>query len=214
MEGLSVFRDLVSKLYASFTLVGFTRSFLRNLRSCDRSAFWVKLFAFKLGLLQALGVAGSAAGTFLAGYIKPRTGLHVYLLYTTAFAMDVVVAIFPVYPVILSFLTVAGVIFYLANVHDQAYQFVSVPKETYVRVSSFSGLLRTLCSIVGALLTTYLAEVYSAGKVGCYSARHSCERNFTRVKVDKRIETARDVECNAFTLEERVDGCVALKQYR
>jgi hypothetical protein len=166
MEGLSVFRDLVSKLYASFTLVGFTCSFLRNLRSCDRSAFWGETFCVQTRIATGFRGCRSAAGTFLAGYIKPRTGLHVYLLYTTAFAMDVVVAIFPVYPVILSFLTLAGVIFYLANVHDQAYQFVSVPKETYVRVSSFSGLLRTLCSIVGALLTKYLAEVYSAGRVG------------------------------------------------
>ena len=164
-EGFHTFRELAAKnrLYLLFTLEPIANSFLMggSYMLVIGLLFGVKLFAFKLGLLNALGAAGTAAGTFLAGWVKPRSGAQVYLLYTLAFSMDVVVALFPIYPVIVTLLTLAGIIFYVGDVHRSAYQFVSVPKEYYARVSSFTSLLTALSGIVGALFTTYLGTVYT-----------------------------------------------------
>jgi hypothetical protein len=123
-DGATAFRGLLAtnRLYLSFVLVSAATRFLMggSYFLVIGLLFGVKLFAFKLGLLSALGAAGTAAGTFFAGWVKLRSGLQVYVLYTFAYLLDFFVALFPLYPIILALLTAAGVVYYVGAVHGSA----------------------------------------------------------------------------------------------
>ncbi|PSN86899.1 hypothetical protein B9Q02_00395 [Candidatus Marsarchaeota G1 archaeon BE_D] len=163
-EGFRAYKTLIKKdmLFLAFTLQPVFMAFVMggSFYLVVSLLFGISSFAIKLAILEAFAQIGVIIGSFLAGIVKLKTGFQTYALFTIASLLNVFVALYPFYLIIVSLLTLAGLIAYIAQVNSYSYTFISIPSDVYARVSSLINLMRNTSGVAGTLLLTYLASIY------------------------------------------------------
>ena len=157
--------------YALFVFLPVVHAFFTTANTVLIVALVYKLhnFALNYGMLFSVGIAGNAVGSLLAGILKVRKGSSIILLFTLTFVLDIPVAIYPTFWVMIVFLTLGGLLYFIISTEFSGMEIILFPKEHYGRIRGFIGFLNGLSTLTGTLVITAVALVFPVRYVYLFS---------------------------------------------